>query len=85
MTVQVGGRPVEVEVRQWEQPQRVILANLSLGEESLTADSLSLSLSDLLDSLKTLTVLQDDAESVRAHQQDIDETHRELHGESDPA
>ncbi|MCH8184870.1 MAG: hypothetical protein IH862_02070 [Chloroflexi bacterium] len=85
MTVHVGGRPVEVELRQWEQPQRVILTNLSLGEELLTADSLSLSISDLLDSLMTLVVLQDDAESMQAHQRDIDETRRETRGESGPA
>ncbi|MCH7606031.1 MAG: hypothetical protein IH962_02645, partial [Chloroflexi bacterium] len=55
------------------------------GEESLTATSLNLSLSDLLDSLRTLAVLQDDAESMEAHLHDIDETRHELFGEPGPA
>ena len=85
MTVHVGGRPVEVELSEWEQPQRVILADLSLGEESLTADSLNLSLWDLMVALGTLVVLQHDAETMEAHQKDIDETRREMFGEHGPA
>ena len=77
-TIEVNGQAVEVELVSWEEPQRVALARLTLGENHLQAASLNLSHEQLLDTLGTLVALQEDGDTLAQHQQDYDEARREM-------
>ncbi len=77
-TIEVNGQALEVELVSWEEPQRVALARLTLGENHLQAASLNLSHEQLLDTLGTLAVLQEDEDMLTQHQQDYDDASREM-------
>ena len=77
-SIEVNGQAVEVELVSWEEPQRVALARLTLGENHLQAASLNLSQEQLLDTLGTLVILQEDGDTLAQHQQDYAEAHQEM-------
>ncbi|MCH7746176.1 MAG: hypothetical protein IIC84_08900 [Chloroflexi bacterium] len=77
-SIEVNGQAVEVDLVSWEEPQRVALARLTLGEGHLQAASLNLSHEQLLDTLGTLVILQEDGDTLAQHQQDYDEARREM-------
>lgn len=77
-TIEVNGQALEVELVSWEEPQRVALARLTLGENHLQAASLNLSHEQLLDTLGTLVALQEDGDTLAQHQQDYDDASQEM-------
>ena len=62
----------------WEEPERVILARLSLPEGDILGASLWLSEEELLTALETLVVLQRDEEVLAGRQRDYEEVSREM-------
>ncbi len=74
--VHVGGMDVDVQITSWDEPQRVILARLTVGGHRLLAASLNLSWEELQEAFTTLVVLQEDQETLAGHQQDVDELRR---------
>ena len=75
--VQAGGMDVDVQITSWDEPQRVILARLTVGGHRLLAASLNLSWEALQEALTTLVVLQEDQETLADYQKDLDEVRRE--------
>ena len=87
-TIQVGDMNVEVRFSSWDEPQRVILARLTLSslnteDHPLQVASLNTSWEELQEALTTLVLLQEDQETVADYQQDLDEVRRQLFGHHD--
>ena len=72
-TIRVNGIDVEVQFISFDTPHRVIVANLTIGTDSLTVAALNVSWDDLRQALSSLVVLRDDQEALAAHQEDFDE------------
>ncbi len=77
-TIHVGGMDVEVRLASWDEPQRVILARLTLGDNSLRAASLNISQDKLLEALSTLVALQGEEDVLADHQRSFEELRRDL-------
>ena len=87
-TIQVGDMNVEVGFISWDEPQRVILARLTLSslnmeDHPLQVASLNTSWEELQEALTTLVGLQEDQETFADYQQDLDEVRRQLFGHHD--
>ena len=76
--IQVGDTNVEVQFTSWNEPQRVILARLTMEDHPILVASLNASWAELQEALTTLVVLQEDQEALAGHQQDRDEVSRQL-------
>ena len=72
-TILVGGMAAEIELASWLEPQRVTLGRLTLGKHLLLSASLGLSRPELLQTLATVVVLQQDEEALAQHQRGYDE------------
>ena len=70
-TVQVGGTAVEIRLASWQEPQRVILAQLALRTLEPQVASLNTSREQLLPALSALVVLQGDGDALPDHQRDV--------------
>ena len=77
-TIQVGGMDVEVRLASWSEPQPIILARLTLGENSLRAAALDIPQDKLLEALSTLVALQEEENVLADHQQSFEEMRRDL-------
>ena len=77
-TIQVGGMDVEVKLASWDEPQRVILTRVTLGDNSLRAASLNIPQDKLLKALSTLVALQCEEDVLADHQQSFEELRRDL-------
>ena len=82
----VEGEVVEAEIASWEEPRRVSLANVALGERFLVAASLGMSVAELRQTLESLVTLQRDSETLEQHRRDFEAVTSELWKEhNDPS
>ena len=77
-TVKVNGTDAMVELTSWHEPQQVTLAHVNIGDHQMRVTSLNLSEEKLLQSLRTLTVLQEDQSALTQHIQDFKRASQEL-------
>lgn len=69
-TIQIGGRPTEVDLAHWQEPQQVAQAHLALDGRPALAVSLGFSTVQLLALLKSLVSLREDADALAEHDRD---------------
>lgn len=74
----IDGADVVVELKSWQEPEQVTLAHVLLQDHSIRVVSLSLFEEDLLECLRTLAVLQENASALALHQQDCEQASREF-------
>ncbi len=77
-TVRVNGTDAMVELASWHEPQQVTLAHMNIGDHPMRVTSLNLSEEELLQCLRTLTVLQEDRTALTQHIQDYNRASQEL-------
>ena len=77
-TVTINGTDATVELASWDEPQQVTLAYVNIGDHVMRVTSLNLSEEELLQSLRTLTVLQEDQSALTQHIQDFRGASQEL-------
>ena len=77
-TVRVNGTDAMAELASWDEPQQVTLAHVNIGDHQMRVTSLNLSEEKLLQSLQTLTVLQEDQSALTQHIQDYKRASQEL-------
>ena len=77
-TVSVDGTDATVELASWHEPQQVTLAHMNIGDHPMRVTSLNLSEEELLQCLRTLTVLQEDRSAFTQHIQDYNRASQEL-------
>ena len=77
-TVKVNGTDAMVELTSWHEPQQVTLAHINIGDHQMRVTSLNLSEEELLQSLGTLIVLQEDPSALTQHVQDYKRASQEL-------
>ena len=84
--VTIEGEVVEAEIASWEEPRRVNLARITLGDRFLVAASLGMSVAELVQALESLVTLQRDFETLEEHQRGFEAVSAELRKEhNDPA
>ena len=78
LTIHVDGAPVKVELAYWWRPQLVVLARLVLADHPVLAASIGVSHIQLLEILKTMVVLQQDADTLAEHRRDYEQVRAQL-------
>ena len=77
-TISVDGTDAMVELASWHELQQVTLAHMNVGDHPMRVTSLNLSEEELLQCLRTLTVLQEDRTALTQHIQDYNRASQEL-------
>ncbi len=82
----IEGEVVEADIASWEEPRRVSLASVMLGDRFLVAASLGMSVAELVQALESLVTLERDSETLEQHQSDFEAVRAELRKEhNDPS
>ena len=70
VSIQIDGKPTEVELAHWQEPQLIALARLALDGRPALVVSLGISHVQLLGLLKSLVALRQDADALAEHDRD---------------